>query len=30
VLHGFRAFGINLNQSKSFELAGAVLEPAHA
>jgi long-chain acyl-CoA synthetase len=30
VLHSFRAFGINLNQSKSFELAGAVLEPAHA
>ena len=31
VLHGFRAFGINLKQSHGMpELASAVWEPAHA
>ena len=30
VLHGFRAFGINLNQSRIAELSSAAPEPAHA
>lgn len=30
VLHGFRAYGINLNQSRIAELGSVALEPAHA